>query len=317
MTDVHSFRCTCGNRAKNLLHSPDSSMLAKCGRCARDGKPGVVSLSSVALTPELIEKIEEDTFNAANNMTVRPNRSAIIAKASPVIALYSQMKPKEEAPIPHQQVDTEEARMDHASYTRSQKWKHIPYGALLRVFEYLGEWGNNRVSKRWYDAFMNYNFKLEISTVSLGKMMDRSARNNNISIPGWNQEHALFWRKYISCHTELIGTTTAQTAVPHEKLGRLLSHNHITHIYKWLGRYIIRPLFVIRDKQLYDHIISHCEDNMKIKNWLKREFRATARIFYDLYQLPVFLEKYGFLMTELQLETKILTALISTNEDDE
>lgn len=313
MSSTYLFRCTCGNQAKNLMTLSSGELIAKCGRCApvrpnsapSSGVPTVVPLINVALTDELAAKIRADTKEIADAKNrEREQKSALRSKVEQYVSTYVPTEQAMEMEISFQPL----VQPPPFFATRDAKWKHIPYYALHRIFEFLGEWGPSGVSKRWYDCFMNYDFKLSIPTNKLILAIWKCSQSITFEIPGWSNEHISFWKKLVTCHTETISLltilSTVQTSSPYQS-----SYWYKRKFQEWVLYEIVRPCFVIRDKTLFNHLNGCFEEETWIRNTMKTEFSRIARTFIQLRRFPLFLREYGHLMTEFGITPKMLNEM--------
>jgi hypothetical protein len=324
MSHIPSFKCTCRNQAKNLLTTNAGALIARCGRCSRIGKPGVTTLSHTAFTPEIIAKITQDTRSLVHEKyEMKREKETLLSKFGQIVAANAPTEQRQERPISHQIINNAELLQPLYALTKSQKWNQIPYGSLLLVFEFLGEWGVNRVSKRWYDAFMNHDFKLIISSIKLVQTMSRCIRSIKIIEPGWNEDHTTFWRKQTSCHN---GTISLLTILPSLKIpSHIQRHAHLEtqrdwyrrRFDEWILSNVIKPLFAIRDRSLFNNLCTHFEEQDRIRSIMKSEFRHIAIAFMDSRRFPLFLREYGYLLEEFNLDQKMIAEIASFTQDRE
>jgi hypothetical protein len=255
-------------------------------------------LSSIALTDQLVTKIRTDTQAATDEKArAREAEMARLSKSTEVISAYAAIEGVKERHVSLQDFGGEAPTLPTSFNPRDTKWKYMPYHALQRVFEFHGEWGLNRVSRRWYDCFMNYDFAFETKTEWLLRAMSKCIQSITSGMPGWSEEHSSFWRKLTECHTEPISLLTALPTIPsHIQL-------HFPHVLKkryleWVLHEVVRPCFAIRDRILLDHLCRNFDDRTWIRATMKSEFCRITRYFVEMRRFPLFLQEYGYLMEE-------------------
>jgi len=264
-------------------------------------------LASVALTDQLALKIATDTQTATNEkIRTREIQMAHLSKTREVVSAYAAVGGAKERHVSPQ--DLRESMPDSFE-SRDAKWKHFPYYALQRVFEFHGEWGLSRVSRRWYDGFMNYDFEFEAKTQWLLRAMSKCVESITVSVPGWSEEHSSFWRKLTRCHSNTISLLIALPTIPTDvQQGRPYVLRRMYN--EWVLHQVVRPCFAIRDRVLLDHLYRNFDDQVWIRRTMKLEFYRMARTFMELRRFPLFLHEYGHLMEEFGLTPAMMDKIM-------
>lgn len=321
MNDTPSFRCTCGNHAKNLMTLTTGELLAKCGRCApirQNPRPGgitVVPLANVAFTDQMVAKIKADTLQASEaKRKEREQQETRLSKAKQVLTTIASAERNQEMEVALQAFREDELLLPTSFNSREAKWRHMPYDALHLILEFSGDWEPRRVARRWYNCFMYHDVKLVISTGKLVQTIFRCSQTITTTALGWSEEHTSFWGKLLSGHTETITSADAPNIPP----AYLQYPDAVKRIFLdgWVLPEIARPCFVTRDKTLLTHLINHFEDRTWIRNGMKLELSRIARLFSSIKRFPLFLKEYGYLMEELGTTPAMIDEMAKLPTDD-
>jgi hypothetical protein len=272
-------------------------------------------LANVALTDQLATQITTDTQNAIEQKIGERQRKAerlskageTLSKTKQALSTYTAVEGTKEMEVSLQRFGANELSLPSFFVSRDAKWRHMPYYALQRIFEFHGEWGLNRVSRRWYDCFMNYIFQFRVPTNKLVLTMSKCVQSITTGTPGWSEEHSSFWRKLTSCHIEAISVLTI---LPTLSVRDQQSRYRINARFRaWVSTELIRPCFAIRDKNLFEYLCRAFDDRSWILSTMNSEFAYLAQTFTRIRRFGLFLNEYGYLAEELKISPKMISEM--------
>lgn len=318
MDPLQSFHCFCGKRYAVYIHrnSKTNTCVAICETCLRRSetfsRSNCVPIVSYQMTDEFAQLIVNGTQSFARQL----HQQKLTAQAQKseydleIERISHQLKQRAFNSPTSELVVRGQARQETlpATFTsRNQKWSHMPYQALAKVFEFAGIWKIRRVSRRWFDAFMDNHFKLIVSSHKLASTIIASHNVDEEIERGFSSCHHSFWQKQLQCH-------------------QLRNENGVAYQPEIYTRAINRSrvpfydaLIATRDKGLLSYFIRNYDGRSEMCYWdfgpeMKRYFERLSVSFAESMAIELFLEKFSHLVQIFGIPRSILDACFNVEK---